>query len=227
MGEQQLIKEAKRQEWARDKMVDEQLVSRGISDEKVLSAMRKVPRHLFVEQTYRTRAYEDFPLPIGEGQTISQPYMVASMSQSLKLTGSETVLEIGTGSGYQTAVLAELAARVYSVERVPSLTGRARKTLDDLGYKNVLVKLSDGTMGWKDYAPYDRILVTAGSPDIPEPLVEQLAEGGIMVIPVGSHSVQTTRRITKGSGGKLDVEKLEDCVFVKLIGRHGWEENGS
>jgi len=219
-----LIKEAKRQEWAREKMVEKQLISRNLKDERVLDAVRKVPRHLFVAESHRTRAYEDYPLPIGEGQTISQPYMVASMTQALRLTGGETVLEIGTGSGYQTAILAELAARVYSVERVPSLTGKARKVLDSLRYTNVLVKLSDGTMGWSEYAPFDRILVTAGAPDVPEPLLDQLGKGGILVIPVGSHTLQTVVRVTRGSDGNLTRERLEDCVFVKLVGKHGWEE---
>ncbi len=216
---------AKRTEWARDRMVDTQLVPKGITDKGVLDAMRKVPRHLFVPEMQRGSAYEDHPLPIGEGQTISQPFMVAIMTQALKLTGRENVLEIGTGSGYQTAILAELAARVYSVERVVSLTGSARKILDALGYKNVLVKLSDGTMGWTEYAPYDRILVTAGSPSIPEPLVEQLAPGGILVIPVGGDYGQELIRLTKLEDGSTRREELGGCVFVKLLGKHGWKEN--
>jgi protein-L-isoaspartate(D-aspartate) O-methyltransferase len=206
-------------------MVDTQLVPKGITDKGVLDAMRKVPRHLFVPEMQRGSAYEDHPLPIGEGQTISQPFMVAIMTQALKLTGRENVLEIGTGSGYQTAILAELAARVYSVERVVSLTGSARKILDALGYKNVLVKLSDGTMGWTEYAPYDRILVTAGSPSIPEPLVEQLAPGGILVIPVGGDYGQELIRLTKLEDGSTRREELGGCVFVKLLGKHGWKEN--
>jgi protein-L-isoaspartate(D-aspartate) O-methyltransferase len=206
-------------------MVDTQLVPKGITDKGVLDAMRKVPRHLFVPEMQRGSAYEDHPLPIGEGQTISQPFMVAIMTQALKLTGRENVLEIGTGSGYQTAILAELAARVYSVERVVSFTGSARKILDALGYKNVLVKLSDGTMGWTEYAPYDRILVTAGSPSIPEPLVEQLAPGGILVIPVGGDYGQELIRLTKLEDGSTRREELGGCVFVKLLGKHGWKEN--
>ena len=211
-----------RQAWAREKMLEKQIVDR-VKDERVLDVMRKVPRHLFVEGHQRMNAYNDTPLPIGEGQTISQPLMVAMMSEALQLSGTETVLEIGTGSGYQTAILAELVQRVYSMERIPSLTGKARKTLDSLGYNNVLIKLSDGTLGWNEYAPYDRILVTAGSPSIPVPLTEQLKPGGILVIPVGSNSAQELTRVTKGDDGTLKEERLGSCVFVKLVGKHGWE----
>jgi protein-L-isoaspartate(D-aspartate) O-methyltransferase len=211
-----------RQAWAREKMLEKQIVDR-VKDERVLDVMRKVPRHLFIEGHQRLNAYNDTPLPIGEGQTISQPLMVAMMSEALQLSGTETVLEIGTGSGYQTAILAELVQRVYSMERIPSLTGKARKTLDSLGYNNVLIKLSDGTLGWNEYAPYDRILVTAGSPSIPVPLTEQLKPGGILVIPVGSNSVQELTRVTKGDDGTLKEERLGSCVFVKLVGKHGWE----
>jgi protein-L-isoaspartate(D-aspartate) O-methyltransferase len=211
-----------RQAWAREKMLEKQIVDR-VKDERVLDVMRKVPRHLFVEGHQRMNAYNDTPLPIGEGQTISQPLMVAMMSEALQLSGTETVLEIGTGSGYQTAILAELVQRVYSMERIPSLTGKARKTLDSLGYNNVLIKLSDGTLGWNEFAPYDRILVTAGSPSIPVPLTEQLKPGGILVIPVGSNSVQELTRVTKGDDGTLKEERLGSCVFVKLVGKHGWE----
>ena len=215
-----------RQAWARERMVDRDIMPRGIKDQNVLDAMLKVPRHLFVGETQRMSAYEDHPLPIGEGQTISQPYIVALMTEALKLTGNETVLEIGTGSGYQTAILAELAGRVYSIERIPSLTGRARKVIDDLGYKNVLVKLSDGTMGWEEYSPYDRILVTAGAPSVPEPLIDQLANGGILVIPVGSNSLQELVRITKNEDGSVKEDRMGSCVFVRLVGKHGWEVNG-
>lgn len=214
-----------RQAWARERMLEKDIKPRGIKDEKVLEAMLKVPRHLFVAETQRMSAYEDHPLPIGEGQTISQPFIVALMTEALKLTGRETVLEIGTGSGYQTAILAELSVRVYSIERIPSLTGRARKVLDSLGYKNVLVKLSDGTLGWEEYAPYDRILVTAGAPSVPEPLVDQLAPGGILVIPVGSNSLQELVRVTKSEDGSIREERMGSCVFVKLVGKHGWEVN--
>lgn len=212
-----------RQAWARDRMLEKDLLPRGIKDKKVLDAMLKVPRHLFVGEAQRMSAYEDHPLPIGEGQTISQPFMVAWMTEALELKGEESILEIGTGSGYQTAILGELASRVYSVERVPSLTGKARKFLDSQGYRNVLVKLSDGTLGWEEYAPYDRILVTAGSPSVPGPLLEQLAPGGILVIPVGGNSVQELLRIRKREDGSTSQEKMGGCVFVRLVGKHGWE----
>lgn len=204
-------------------MIDKDLVPRGIKDQRVLDAMLKVPRHMFVDDNQRMNAYEDHPLPIGEGQTISQPFIVALMTEALMLKGQESVLEIGTGSGYQTAVLAELAGRVYSVERKPSLTGKARTVLDSLGYRNVLVKLSDGTMGWQEYSPYDRILVTAGSPSVPEPLLEQLVPGGILVIPVGSNSVQELKRVRKMEDGGIREDNLGSCVFVRLVGRHGWQ----
>ena len=207
-------------------MVESQLAPRGIKDPRVLEAMRKVPRHLFVQETQRGSAYEDYPLPIGEGQTISQPYMVALMTEALNLSGEESVLEIGTGSGYQTAVLAELACKVYSVERIPSLAGQARKTLDSLGYKNVLVRLSDGTLGWPEYAPFDRIIVTAGAPSIPEPLLEQLVEDGILVVPVGSSLSQELIQLTRYRDGSIRKRKLGGCVFVRLVGKHGWEANG-
>ena len=204
-------------------MVDDQLVPRGLKDERVLETMRKVPRHLFVQEAHRSRAYEDYPLPIGEEQTISQPYMVALMTEALRLSGEESVLEIGTGSGYQTAILAEMARRVYSVERIPVLAGRARKVLDSLGYSNILVKLSDGTLGWQEYAPYDRIMVTAGSPSIPEPLVDQLTDDGILVIPVGSDVSQELTRVTRDKRGGIHKERMGGCVFVRLLGKHGWE----
>ena len=214
-----------RQAWARERMVEKDICPRGIKDQRVLDALLKVPRHLFVGDAHRMSAYEDHPLSIGEGQTISQPYIVALMTEALKLTGSETVLEIGTGSGYQTTILAELAARVYSIERIPSLTGRARKVMDSLGYNNVLVKLSDGTLGWDEYAPYDRILVTAGAPSVPEPLIDQLAPGGILVIPVGSNSLQELVRVTKDEDGSIREDRMGSCVFVRLVGKHGWEVN--
>ena len=214
-----------RQAWARERMVEKDICPRGIKDQRVLDALLKVPRHLFVGDAHRMSAYEDHPLSIGEGQTISQPYIVALMTEALKLTGSETVLEIGTGSGYQTTILAELAAHVYSIERIPSLTGRARKVMDSLGYNNVLVKLSDGTLGWNEYAPYDRIIVTAGAPSVPEPLIDQLAPGGILVIPVGTNSLQELVRVTKGEDGSIKEDRMGSCVFVRLVGKHGWEVN--
>ncbi|MBI2154367.1 MAG: protein-L-isoaspartate(D-aspartate) O-methyltransferase [Candidatus Rokubacteria bacterium] len=206
----------------RERMVEEQLVRRGISDPRVLEAMRKIPRHLFVEEALRDRAYGDYPLPIGEGQTISQPYMVGIMTQLLHLTGSEKVLEIGTGSGYQTAVLAELARRVCSVERIASLAARARATLEAMGYTNVWVRMADGTLGWPDEAPFDRILVSAASPSVPEPLFDQLAEGGRMAVPVGDAFSQTLT-VVERIGGEKKITADSGCVFVKLIGKYGWE----
>jgi protein-L-isoaspartate(D-aspartate) O-methyltransferase len=203
-------------------MVEEQLVRRGITDARVLEAMRKVPRHLFVEEALRDRAYGDHPLPIGEGQTISQPYIVAIMTQLLHLTGSEKVLEIGTGTGYQTAVLAELARRVCSVERIASLAARARATLEAMGYTNVWVRTADGTFGWPDEAPFDRILVSAAAPAVPEPLFEQLVEGGRMVLPVGDPFAQTLTVVDR-VGGEKKISADSGCVFVKLIGKYGWE----
>jgi len=205
------------------KMVEEQVVARGIKDARVIAAMRKIPRHLFVEEALQNQAYSDRPLPIGEKQTISQPYMVALMSEALQLTGKEKVLEIGSGSGYQTAILAEMARQVFSIERILSLTMKARMLLINLGYTNVEVKFSDGTEGWIGESPFDAIIVTAGSPDTPQPLVDQLAVGGRLVIPVGDESVQDLIRLTKTEEG-IKREDLGGCRFVKLIGRHGWSE---
>ena len=170
---------------ARDEMVKHQLIRRGIKDPKVLDAMRKVPRHRFVSQALRNRAYDDCPLPIGHSQTISQPYIVALMTEILEMTGGERVLEIGTGSGYQAAILAEIANKVFTIERHSGLGSQARKALDELGYDNIVMRTGDGTIGWKQFAPYDRIMVTAGAPQVPESLVKQLADKGRMVIPVG------------------------------------------
>jgi protein-L-isoaspartate(D-aspartate) O-methyltransferase len=207
----------------RERMVEEQLVRRGIGDARVLDAMRRVPRHRFVEEALRDRAYGDHPLPIGEGQTISQPYMVAAMTQLLRLDGGEKVLEIGTGSGYQTAVLATLARRVCSVERLPSLAARARRILEELGYTNAVVKTADGTYGWPDEAPFDRILVTAGAPQVPAPLFQQLEEGGRLVVPVGDTQSQTLHVVEKVEG-RMRTSAECGCVFVKLVGKYGWEE---
>ena len=203
-------------------MVEEQLVGRGITDERVLGAMRKIPRHRFVEEALRDRAYGDHPLPIGESQTISQPYIVGMMTQLLQLRGDEKVLEIGTGSGYQTAVLAELARRVCSIERLPSLAARARRILDELGYTNAVVKTADGTYGWPDEAPFDRILVAAGAPTVPAPLFQQLAEGGRLVAPVGGPQSQALHVVEKVEG-QMRVSTDCGCVFVKLVGKYGWE----
>ena len=208
---------------ARERMVETQIKARGIKDERVLKAMLKVPRHLFVDEALRDQAYGDFPLPIGEGQTISQPYIVALMTEALELKGNERVLEIGTGSGYQTAILAELALWVYTIERFPTLLERAKKVLKELGYKNISFKLDDGTLGWKEAAPFDTIIVTAASPDIPPPLVEQLAEGGRIVIPIGDEFSQTLIKGVK-KGGKLHTKALEPVRFVKLVGAYGFKE---
>lgn len=203
-------------------MVEEQIVSRGIKDAKLIAAMKKIPRHLFVEEALHSQAYSDHPLPIGEKQTISQPYMVALMTEALLLNGKEKVLEIGTGSGYQTAILAELSEKVFSVERIRSLAIRARKLLYELGYFNVEIKIFDGTFGWMEESPFDAIMVTAGSPDIPQPLIDQLSIGGRLVIPVGEALVQDLFRVTKTEEG-VKKEDLGGCRFVKLIGKYGWE----
>jgi protein-L-isoaspartate(D-aspartate) O-methyltransferase len=207
---------------ARLKMVEEQIISRGIEDPRVIAAMKKVPRHLFVEEALQSQAYSDHPLPIGEKQTISQPYMVALMTEALQLKGREKVLEIGAGSGYQAAILAELAAKVFSIERIRSLAIKARKLLYELGYFNVEIRVSDGTYGWLEESPFDGIIVTAGSPDIPQPLIDQLAMGGRLVIPVGDAYVQDLIRVTQTEEG-IRREDLGGCRFVKLIGKYGWE----
>ena len=206
----------------REKMVDTQIEARGIHDYRVLEAMRKVPRHLFIGEALQDQAYGDFPLPIGEGQTISQPYIVAEMTQALDLKKDDRVLEIGTGSGYQTAILAELAFRVYTIERVRELFVMARKLLDQLGYHNVVARCSDGTMGWPDESPFDAIIVTAGAPEVPEKLVQQLTTGGRLVIPVGNRFSQTLLKLRREEEGVQQTD-LGGCRFVKLIGEHGWK----
>jgi protein-L-isoaspartate(D-aspartate) O-methyltransferase len=211
-----------RQGRERERMVAEQLIKRGIVDAAVLEAMRRVPRHLFVDEALRDRAYGDHPLPIGENQTISQPFMVARMTEILKFTGREKVLEIGTGSGYQAAVLSGVAARVCTIERIPRLAARARQTLEAIGANNVWVRAADGTMGWADEAPFDRILVAAGGPSVPPPLLEQLGEGGRLVMPVGPEDAQRLRIVDKVNG-KPNVTEDSSCVFVKLIGKYAWE----
>lgn len=205
----------------RGRMVAEQLERRGIRDQRVLRAISKVPRHLFVEEALVGRAYGDHPLPIGEGQTISQPYMVALMSEALELVGHERVLEIGTGSGYQTAVLAELCGKVFTIERLKGLADRAMRRLDVLGYYNVLARVSDGSLGWREEAPFDAVMVTAASPDVPPALLEQLAVKGRLVIPVGDAHTQVLRKCVRE---EADVRwsELGGCVFVKLIGQHAW-----
>jgi len=200
----------------------QQVAARGVADARVLEAMRRVPRHRFVDDALQDQAYGDYPLPIGDGQTISQPFIVGRMTELLALGGREKVLEIGTGCGYQAAVLAELAARVCTVERLPRLAARARQTLEALGYSNVWVRTANGTFGWPDEAPFDRILVAAGGPEVPPPLFEQLAEGGRMVMPVGSADAQTLSVIEKRSG-EMRVTEDSGCVFVKLIGKYAWQ----
>lgn len=206
------------------RMVDAQIRSRGIRDARVLGAMETIPRHLFVEEALRDQAYNDNPLPIGERQTISQPYIVALMTEALALQEMDKVLEIGTGSGYQTAVLAQLADRVCSIERIASLAGAARRMLDYLNAYNVAIRVGDGTFGWKEESPFDAILVTAGAPKIPSLLIEQLKAGGRLVIPVGDRYTQTLIRATRLSEKTLDIKKedLGGCRFVDLIGEHGW-----
>jgi len=208
---------------ARERMVREQLLARGISDQRVLEAMRVVPRHIFVEDALWAQAYGDFPLPIGEGQTISQPFIVALMTQMLGLQGHEKVLEIGTGCGYQTAILSRLADQVCSIERIKKLLARARINLDATRSFNVLCKAADGTMGWRDHAPYDAIIVTAGGPDVPGALVEQLADPGVLVIPVGGRTGQYLLRVTK-KDGEVKRETGEMVRFVSLIGVQGWKD---
>jgi len=206
----------------RAEMVHQQLEPRGISDRRVLDVMSTVPRHLFVPERLRKRAYSDTPLHIGEGQTISQPYMVALMTEMLGLTGSEKVLEVGTGSGYQTAILAELGQFVHSIERFRSLADSARQRLADLGYANVEVHVGDGSLGLDFEAPFDAIIVTAGAPETPASLCSQLAEGGKLVIPVGSQTLQRLHLVEKRRG-LLSSKESTGCVFVPLIGEDGWE----
>jgi protein-L-isoaspartate(D-aspartate) O-methyltransferase len=208
--------EAKRHE-----MVEAQLRARGIHDSRVLDAMLQVPRHDFVQVGLRAQAYEDHPLPIGEEQTISQPFITAISLQALGLAGSESVLEVGTGSGYQTALLALLSRQVYSAERRPALAEKARATLAELGFLNVKVTVRDGSQGWKEYSPYDAVLVSAAAPSLPRSLVEQLADGGRMVIPVGSPHAQELQLVRKNSS-TITTEAVEGCRFVPLIGAEGY-----
>ena len=209
---------------ARRRMVEDQVVARGVRDTRVIDAMLQVPRHKFVEEALESQAYQDAPLPIGERQTISQPYMVAVMSEALALDGTEKVLEVGTGSGYQAAVLALLADRVFSLERIPALARRARKALDSCGYSKVNIRLADGTLGWQEMAPFDAIVVTAGAPDVPRDYLDQLAVGGRLVIPVGDRMSQVLMRITRTSEHEFKEEQLLGCRFVPLVGNHGWRD---
>lgn len=209
---------------ARRNMVERHLKARGIKDPLVLDAMLQVPRHLFVEGALRSQAYSDFPLPIGEGQTISQPYIVALMTEALELKGGESVLEIGTGSGYQAAVLARIVSRVYSIERNITLARKARLIFDQTGIRNVRVKVGDGCLGWEEEAPFDGIIVTAGAPAMVNRLKEQLTFGGRLIIPVGSRQEQTLVRLTRISQETFDEENLVKCRFVPLIGQFGWKD---
>lgn len=203
-------------------MVEEQIIARGIVDKRVIETMKAVPRHLFVEPGLQGHAYSDSSLPIGHKQTISQPFMVASMSAALDLCGSERVLEIGTGSGYQTAVLAKLVKRVYSIERISAFVSRARRVLDSLSLSNINIKVADGTLGWKDQAPFDAILVAAGSPDVPDEYLSQLEIGGRLVLPVGDRDQQILMRVVRVSETEFRREQMMGCRFVPLIGAQGW-----
>jgi protein-L-isoaspartate(D-aspartate) O-methyltransferase len=214
--------ETKEWRYERERMVDEQLIARNVRDQRVIEAMQQVPRHMFVDDTYYHQAYNDYPLPIGYDQTISQPYMVASMTELMELKGPETVLEIGTGSGYQTAILALLCSKVYTVERIAELTVKARTVLDKLGFRNISFTVRDGSLGWPEYAPYDDIIVTAGAPEVPNALINQLAENGRLVIPVGGEYTQVLNMVRKHKG-RIYRKEFFGCAFVPLKGRGGWE----
>lgn len=203
-------------------MVRQQLEARGITDLRVLDTMRTVPRHLFVLEQYRDQAYDDCPLPIGHGQTISQPYIVALMLEALTLTGQERVLEVGTGSGYQAALLGLLAKQVYTVEIIPELTHRAQDVLSTLGYENIHVETANGSIGWRAAAPYDAIVVAAASPATPSSLFDQLADGGTLVVPVGDLFSQDLLRV-QNQHGKMSTTNLGPCAFVPLVGKEGWK----
>lgn len=208
---------------ARKRMVEEQLIARGIKDKRILDAFYKVERHKFIPAELRNSAYADYPIPIGDGQTISQPYIVALMTECLGLVGDEKVLEIGTGSGYQGAILAELAREVYSVERFADLTKNAEDLFKISGYTNIKVSVGDGTLGWPEASPFDRIIITAASPQIPLPLIEQLKENGKMVLPLGESFSQVLTLVEKKKG-KLESIQVCGCVFVPLVGKYGWKE---
>jgi protein-L-isoaspartate(D-aspartate) O-methyltransferase len=208
----------------RERMVREQLESKGIRDRRVLDAFRTVPRHLFVNPADAEYAYEDRPLPLAEGQTISQPYMVALMTEAAEIAPGGKVLEVGTGSGYQAAILSTLGARVLTIERIASISEEARRRLDGAGVAGARFKVGDGTLGWPEEAPFDRIIVTAGSPDAPISLLRQLGEGGLLVIPIGGDRRQELMRYRRALG-RVTKDRLCTCSFVKLIGTEGWPEN--
>ena len=207
----------------RRKMVEEQLVERGINDLRLLEVVSRVPRHLFVQESLQHRAYGDTPLPIGENQTISQPYIVGAMTEALHLKGEERVLEIGTGSGYQTAIIAELCRQVFTIERLNNLSRKAQNVLESLNYMNIVFKMFDGTYGWPDQAPFDAILITASAPEIPGLLVKQLGDGGRIVAPIGEADKQKLVVLTK-NGDRVSRRDLGDCKFVPLIGKYGWPQ---
>ncbi|EAT15411.1 protein-L-isoaspartate(D-aspartate) O-methyltransferase [Desulfuromonas acetoxidans] len=209
---------------ARRRMVAQHIVSRGIHDADLIHVMEEVPRHLFVEEALQSQAYTDYALPIGEKQTISQPYMVAVMTEALQLKRGDRVLEVGTGSGYQAAVLSRLVAHVYSVERIATLARRARRILDKIGSSNVHIQVADGTTGWRDQAPFDGIIVTAGAPQIPQDYLDQLVVGGRLIIPVGDSGQQVLKRVTRVAEQQFDEEEILPCRFVPLIGEHGWSQ---
>jgi len=218
-----MVKETKLFKRLRQEMVERQIKSRGITDKNVLRAMGNVPRQLFVSEAFESQAYGDHPLPISQGQTISQPLIVAEMTQALQLTGDERVLEIGTGSGYQAAILSEIVFRVYTMERMHGLLINARKVFDKMGYHNIISRYTDGASGWPDESPFDAIIVTAGAPDIPEALVRQLAVGGRMVIPVGDRASQELVTLVKNKDG-IEKTNLGKCRFVRLISEHAWPD---
>ena len=207
----------------RRKMVEEQLLERGIKDLALMEVMSRVPRHLFVDSSLQQRAYGDCPLPIGENQTISQPYIVASMTEALQLKGEERVLEIGTGSGYQTAILAEMASQVFTIERIKPIVQKTKVLLNSLMYENIIFKVFDGTYGWRDQSPFDAILISAATPNIPTALIEQLADKGRLVAPVGSRESQKLTVLNK-IGNRLVSREKESCKFVPLIGKFAWPE---
>jgi protein-L-isoaspartate(D-aspartate) O-methyltransferase len=210
----------------RERMVRDLVAGRGIKDQRVLAAMRRVPRHLFVRDHLRSQAYGDHALPIGAAQTISQPYIVARMTELLELAPHHSVLEVGTGTGYQTALLAVLARRVYSLERIAELAQQAIPRIRQLGFENVKIQVFDGSVGWSEWAPYDRILVAAGAPKVPEPLLEQLAPGGSLLIPEGQRQAQRLVLYRKSARGELRRKEGEEVGFVPLVGRHGWKDGG-
>jgi len=209
----------------REEMLQGQITARGVRNPFVLQAMREIPRHLFMPHNVRDRAYDDCPLPIGKGQTISQPYIVAYMTECLQLLGGERVLEIGSGRGYQAAVLSRIAARVYTVERIPELAAQAQQTFAALELTNIEIRTGDGTLGWEEKAPFEAIVVTASGPDIPEPLKRQLTINGRLVMPVGSlHHGQQILRVTRTDDDAFTTEYLLQVAFVPLLGKFGWKE---